>query len=195
MKHLNWLLTLLVLAGGCDGFRRPATQTQKQNAWLHLRTARLSAEQAAVEDTSSLLRDLTALSYEQSRAFVVDYGLPEELGPIGTAQEILAAAAPVAAQAQTDSFQAGFLEPWSMADALLDLGLALAGLLGGAWGLKAAAFFKQAREKSDALKEIVRNNELFKTLYPDAAESFKQAQCAQSPSTRRLVTELKPFTQ
>jgi hypothetical protein len=191
MKDLKWFLTLFLFAGGCAGFRGPATQTQKQNAWLHLRTAQLSAEQAAAEQSSSLLQNLTALSYEQSRAFAADYGLPEEL-PLLTAQEILAAAPSVAAQAQADSHS---LQPWSFADGLLDLGLALAGLLGGAWGLKAAAFFKQAREKSDALKEIVRNNELFKTLYPDAAPSFKQAQSAQSPSTRRLVTELKTSAQ
>lgn len=190
MAKWNAVVLVLVFAGGCGGFRRAATQAQKQNAWLHLRTAQLSAEQAAAEETSALLRNLTALSYEQSRAFAADYGLPEEM-PVLTAEEIVAAAAPLAAQAQNDSIQAAALETWSIADGLLDLGLALAGLLGGAWGLKAAAFFKQAREKSDALKEIVRNNELFKTLYPDAASSFKQAQSAQSPTTRRLVTELK----
>ncbi|HOK67823.1 MAG TPA: hypothetical protein PK054_09470 [Anaerohalosphaeraceae bacterium] len=190
MNKYSGLFILLVLLCGCEGFRRPATQAQKQNAWLHLRTAQLAAEQAVSEQTSALLQDLTALSCQQSCAFAADYGLPKEMGSVLTAQEILAAAGPAAVRAQADS-SAAELKPWSMADGLLDLGLALAGLLGGAWGLKAAAFFRQAREKSDALKEIVRNNELFKTLYPDAAPSFKQAQSAQSPSTRRLVAELK----
>lgn len=190
MNRFNVILTLLIFAGGCEGFRRPATQAQKQNAWFHLRTAQLAAEQAVSEQTSALLQDLTALSYRQSCAFAADYGLPQEMGPALTAQEILAAAGPVAVRAQADSSAAEW-KPWSMADGLLELGLALAGLLGGAWGLKAAAFFRQAREKSDALKEIVRNNELFKTFCPDAVEAFKQAQSVQSPSTRRLVTELK----
>ena len=194
MNKYSGFFILLVLMCGCEGFRRTATQAQKQNAWLHLRTTQLAAEQAVSEQTSALLQDLTALSCQQSCAFAADYGLPDEIGPTLTAEEILAAAGPAAVRAQADG-SAAELEPWSMADGLLDLGLALAGLLGGAWGLKAAAFFRQAREKSDALKEIVRNNELFKTLCPDAAPSFKQAQSAQSPSTRRLVTELKTSVQ
>lgn len=182
-------MVLLMAAAGCEGFRRPATQSQKENAWLHMRTTQLSAEQAAAEETSSVLQDLTALAYEQSRAFAADYGLPEQIPSARTAEEILAAAPSAAAQAQIDSAQR--LKPWSVVDGLLELGLAVAGLLGGAWGIKAADFFRQAREKSQALREIVRNNELFKQICPDAAETFKQAQSAQSSSTRRLISELK----
>jgi hypothetical protein len=50
---------------------------------------------------------------------------------------------------------------------------------------------RQAREKSAALKEIVAGNELFKQLYPEQAERFKEAQAKQSAATKQIVTELK----
>ncbi|MHC4541221.1 MAG: hypothetical protein ACYTEK_24660, partial [Planctomycetota bacterium] len=42
-------LMCLVLAG-CDGLRFAPSQIQKQNAWLHTRTASLTAETARVEE-------------------------------------------------------------------------------------------------------------------------------------------------
>ena len=82
-------------------------------------------------------------------------------------------------------------DAWALADSAMELGIALAGLLGGAYGLRIAAAIKTAREKSKALKEIVAGNELFKQLYPEQADRFKDAQQKQSPETKQLVTQLK----
>jgi hypothetical protein len=183
------LSAALLFVCGCGGFRFPATEAQKQNAWLHLWTTQLTAEQAAAETASETLRALAVLSAEQSQAFVADCGLPGQVPAASSAEQILASAGAIAQQARADG--ARRIDPWSAADGLLELGIGLAGLVGGVYGLKAAAFLRQAREKSQALKEIIRGNELFKQIHADSAEAFKEAQENQSPSTRRLVTELK----
>jgi len=53
---------IVLFVCGCGGFRFAATEAQKQNAWLHQRTAQLTAEQAAAETSSKTLQDLAALS-------------------------------------------------------------------------------------------------------------------------------------
>lgn len=189
MKKKPVFLAILVLVFGCEGFRYPATEAQKENAWLHLRTTQLAREQAASEAASETLQSLAELACEQSGAFVADYGVPRELPESGDAEVILSGAGVIADQARADG--ARRIDPWTAADSLLELGIGIAGLLGGAYGLKAAGFLKQAREKAQALKEIVRGNELFKQLHADSAEAFKEAQENQSPATRKLVTELK----
>ena len=80
---------------------------------------------------------------------------------------------------------------FELADGLMELGIALAGLVGGAYGIRIARYLKQAREKSRALKEIVAGNELFKQLWPEHADRFKEAQRKQTPPTRQIVTQLK----
>ncbi len=189
MKKTTMVLAILAFACGCEGFRYPASEAQKQNAWLHLRTTQLTAEQSAAEETSDTLQALASLASRQSEAFVADYGVPRELPTARDAETVLAAGGAIAAQARTDGTRR--IDPWTAADGLLELGIGLAGLLGGAAGLKAAAFLRQAREKAAALREIVQGNELFKQLHAEAAEAFKQAQKNQSPATRKLVTELK----
>lgn len=189
MKKGHVFLTILVFVCGCEGFRQPPTDAQKQNAWLHLRTTELAAERSISEETSETMRGLAALAQEQSEAFVADYGMPKEIGANCDAESILSAAGAVARQARQDS--ARRIDPWTAADGLLELGIGIAGLVGGAYGLKAAGFLKQAREQAQALKEIIRGNEIFKQLHDESAEGFKEAQKNQSPATRRLVTELK----
>ena len=68
---------------------------------------------------------------------------------------------------------------------------ALAGLLGGVYGVRTARFLQEARDRARALREIVAGNELFKQLYPEQAERFKEAQGRQSAETKKIVTELK----
>ena len=80
---------------------------------------------------------------------------------------------------------------WVLADGAMELGIALAGLVGGVYGLRIAGYLKQAREKSKALKEIVAGNELFKQLWPGQAYRFKESHRKQSPPTQRIVTQLK----
>ncbi|MFA5784487.1 MAG: hypothetical protein WC962_06380, partial [Phycisphaerae bacterium] len=82
-------------------------------------------------------------------------------------------------------------DPWDTADALLDLGIGLSAILGGVYGTKAVKFLQDAKAKSQALKEVIKNNELFKSKNPASADAFKNAQQNQSPETKILVTEMK----
>jgi hypothetical protein len=78
-----------------------------------------------------------------------------------------------------------------LADGALDLGIAIAGLVGGIYGIRIAGYLKQAREKSKAIKEIVEGNELFKQLWPEHADRFKEAQRKQSAATKQIVTAVR----
>lgn len=94
------------------------------------------------------------------------------------------------AQAQADAAQRP--DPWDVADNMLELGIGISALLGGVYGAKGVRYLKQAREKSQALQEIIQGNELFMDNTDATAKSnFKQFQKKQSPATKRLVTELK----
>ena len=78
-----------------------------------------------------------------------------------------------------------------LTDGAMELGIGVAGLLGGVYGLRIATFLKQTKDKSRALKEIIEGNELFKQLCPTVVSDFKQVHANQSPATRTLVTEMK----
>jgi len=77
------------LLAGCGGLRFAPNETQKQNAWLHNRTAIVAAETARAEDASETLQALTQLNEVQSRAFSSYYGLPKEFPQAETAADIL----------------------------------------------------------------------------------------------------------
>ncbi len=64
-------------------------------------------------------------------------------------------------------------------------------LLFMAGAVRFAKFLHEAKAKSNALKEIVLGNEIFKKTNPDSAEAFKDAQRNQSPLTKQIVTEVK----
>ena len=191
MKQLLVISLLGVLCFcGCDGLRYAATEAQKENAWLHSRVCAAAAETAVDERASEELCGLTVLANSQSEAFVVDYRLPEN--PSG-----LTATSPwqgrsfeeVLSQAKADSIRKP--DVWVLADGAMELGIAIAGLVGGVYGIRVAGYLKQAREKSRAIKEIVAGNELFKQLWPEQADRFKDAQRKQSPPTKAIVTQLK----
>jgi len=136
------------------------------------------------------LQDLTQRSAEQTEALLAYYGLPEELPPSRTTEQLLSAQN----QALTEAARRAARQrpdPWDVADYLLKFGIALAGVVGGAYGAKAAAALQAARAKSTALREIVRGNEIFKRRNPAYAQDFKQAQAGQSPTTRQLVAQMK----
>jgi hypothetical protein len=190
MKNAIILLLGCVLLSGCDGVRFAAREEQKQNAYLHWRVAELAAAQAKSEQTSPQLQGLTGLASQQGRAFVADYGMPRELPAAETAEQILnGSGAAIAATAYQQSVERP--DVWQMADGAINLGIGLAGLLGGAYGIRATQFLKQAREKSAALKEIIAGNELFKQSNPSQTTAFKDAQAGQSAETRKIVTEVK----
>jgi hypothetical protein len=187
---LMTVVALMACGAGCDSLRLAPSEQQKQNAWLHNRTAAVAAETARAEQSSQELQALTQLSELQSRAFTSYCGLPKEYPPAETTRQILGESSwQLARAAVTESAQRP--DPWQVADSVLEFGIGLAALLGGVFGTRAVRFLRDARAKSQALKEIVEGNELFKKQQPAQAKAFKAAQQNQSPETRQLVAALK----
>jgi hypothetical protein len=179
-----------VALAGCGTLRFAPSEAQKQNAWLHNRTATIAAQTAKAENVSQVLQALTQLSEKQSQALTAYYGLPKELPLAETAEEILVESnwqlAETALQDGSDR-----PDPWQVADAMLELGIGVSALLGGVYGTRAIRFLKDARDKSKALKEIIDGNETFKKQNASSAAAFKQAHSTQSPQTRQLVAQMK----
>jgi len=190
LKLAALVTCILAFTAGCDSLRFAPSQAAKQNAWLHNRTAIVAAETARAEDASQQLQALTQLSEIQSRAFGTYYGLPEEFPAAETAEDILAESNVQLAKA---AMQAGAQrpDPWQVADAAMELGIGICALLGGVYGTRAVGFLRQAKGKSQALKEIIDGNELFKKQNASAAAAFKQAHKTQSPQTRQFVAQMK----
>ena len=188
MKKTFIFLTV-ILFSGCSNIRFAPNETQKQNAWLHNKTALLAAQTAKNENASPKLQSLADLSQLQSRSFVAYYGMPNQI-PDDSEQQILSQNSIQLAQNSLNDSQ---LRPdgWIVADNLLEFSIALAGLFGGVYGARTVQFLKQAKEKSNALKEIIDGNELFKQQNQSAATAFKTAHKKQSAPTRKLVAELK----
>ncbi len=191
MKKLFFATILLGLAlTGCDSLRFAPREAQKQNAWLHNRTAAVAAEQARREAASEKLQALTGLGELQSRAFITYCGLPKEFPQADTAEEILSQANWQLAQtALTES--AARPDTWQVADSMFELAIGISALLGGVYGTRAVRFLREAKEKSKALKEVIEGNELFKKEHKPYADAFKEAHSSQSPKTRQLVAEMK----
>ena len=181
---------MCLLLAGCGSLRFAPSEAQKQNAWLHNRTTIITAETARVEDTSSKLQALTQLGEVQSRAFSSYCGLPKEFPPSETAEDILAESNfQLAGTALQESAERP--DPWQVADSMLEMGIGICALLGGVYGTRAVSFLRDARGKSDALKEIIVGNEQFKKHNQTQTAAFKQAHQNQSPQTRQLVATMK----
>jgi hypothetical protein len=190
MRKTIVTLTAVLIMGGCGQIRFGPSEAQKQNAWVHNRTAAIASQTAQAEQSSEKLQELTRLSETQSQAFVAYCGLPEELPKANTAEDVLSESnKQLAATAIAQSKQRP--DVWDIADSTLELGIAIAGLFGGAGAVRFASFLQDAKAKSNALKEVVLGNEIFKKTNPDAAEAFKDSQKNQSPLTKQIVTEVK----
>ena len=189
-KTLAILFLPCILSTGCESLRLAPGETQKQNAWLHNRTAMITSEAAKTDVASEKLQALTKLSELQSRAFVSYFGLPKQFPQAETVEDILAESNyKLAQKALTES--ADRPDAWQLADNALELAIGLCALLGGVYGTKALWFLKQARTKSNALKEIIEGNELFKKQNMESISAFKQAHENQSSPTRQIVASLK----
>jgi hypothetical protein len=181
---------MCLLLAGCDSLRFAPSETQKQNAWLHNRTAIVTAEMARAEETSQTLQALTQLGEVQSRAFSTYCGIPKEYPPSETAEEILTKSNfQLASTALQESSERP--DPWQIADSMLEMGIGICALLGGVYGTRAVGFLRQAKTKSNALHEIITGNEIFKKQNQTQATAFKQAHQNQSPQTRQLVAAIK----
>jgi hypothetical protein len=189
---LTLLLTFVFLTG-CETLRLAPTEIQKRNAYLHQRTTKLAADTAKDEYVSEELQALTDLSNLQSKSYTSYFGLPKELPQADTTQDVLVQSNyDLAATSLEQSEQRpGISDIFGQADAMFDLAIGIAAIVGGVYGTKAVRFLKEAKTKSQALKEVIQNNELFKKQNPESAGAFKQAQTNQSPETKKLVTEVK----
>lgn len=187
---LCMLLITILLGAGCDHLRFAPNEIQKQHAWLHQKTTQATAIQAKTEETSPVLQSLASRAAAQSEAITAYYGVPEELPPVATTDDILSESS-LALTAAARQANLARPDPWDLADNCLEVGIAVAGLFGGALGVRAVKTLQEARQKSAALREIVRGSELFKQNNPQAAQEFKIAQASQSPATRQLVAQLK----
>ncbi len=187
---LTALIVPCFLLCGCDSLRFAPGEAQKQNAWLHNRTATVAADTARDEAASEKLQALTKLSQLQSRAVTSHYGLPKEFPQADTAEEILRESSwQLARTALSES--ADRPDAWQVADNALDLAIGICALLGGVYGTRAVRFLQQARAKSKALQEIIAGNELFKKQNQAQASEFKEAHKAQSLQTRQIVAQIK----
>lgn len=184
------VFAIALVLGGCESLRFAPDESQKQNAWLHYHTTRLTAETAGEEACSEQLRDLADLSHEQSRAFVAYCGLPEEMPAAETPEDVLAPASRGVTESANQSARRR-PDPWTTADAFLELGIGIAGILGGVYGLRAAEFLTRARDKTAALREIIEGNEALRNLGEETRRVFKEAHQGQSARTRRIVAETK----
>jgi len=193
-KKMRKILMILVMLdfvlSGCDSLRFAPGEAQKQNAWLHSRTATIAAVTAEDEAASQKLQALTKLSQLQSRAITSYYGLPKEFPQADTAEQILSESSwQLASTALAESAERP--DAWQVADNALELGIGICALLGGVYGTRAIRFLKQARTKSKALQEIIAGNEMFKKQNQAQASAFKDAHKSQSTQTRQIVAEMK----
>ncbi len=184
------VVMLLAFATGCANMDFGHSQGQKQNAWIHYRTTALAAEKARAENSSDNLQQLTSLSNFQSNAFLADYGLPSKMQPIDTVENALSQTTWNIAQNAIDESE-NKLTPWDVADNILELSIAVAGLFGGAYGIKLVGYLKNARYKSKALQEIIYGNELLKNQNKSMATAFKTVHQNQSPQTKQVVAQVK----
>ncbi|MHC4061313.1 MAG: hypothetical protein ACYSUC_05495 [Planctomycetota bacterium] len=183
-------LGFCIFLAGCHSLRFAPGEVQKQNAWLHNRTAAVAAEQARREATSEKLQALTGLGELQSRAFISYCGLPKEFPQADTVEQILSQSSfQLAGTALSESAKRP--DAWQVADNMFELAIGISALLGGVYGTRAIRFLREAKAKSKALGEIVEGNELFKKGHKAQAKAFKEAHKDQSRETRQIVAEMK----
>ena len=187
MRNIVMIMVCVVACGGCSALRLAPDDAQMANAYLLGQSTRAAANLAAGTGADDTLRRLTELSAMQSQAVAEYYGvvLPDEPN-----MEYLLSEDAVLISAKAFKSAAG-QTPIKAIDGILEAAIGICGVLGGAFGLKVAAFLTAAKEKSFALQEIIYANEDFKNAYPQYKDVFKQALAAQSPATKKIVTEIK----
>jgi hypothetical protein len=186
------LFSLFFLLGitGCANLRFAPSEVQKQNAWLHCKTAEAVAEISRHEKCSDELCELSSLSETQSRAFLTYYGMPVECPKADNVDDILSEKSVLISQnALSDSTKRP--DAFDVADNIFEIGLGFAALLGGVYGTRVSRFFKEAKGKSHALREVVMGNETFKKEHKAYAGAFKESQRNQSTQTKKIVAEIK----
>jgi len=182
-----WLcvcFALLVSSAGCNavGVRFAPTEPQKQTAELTHDLAKIIATEGTDPGSEAAVKLV-----QGTRAGLAYAGRPATPANADQFETI-------AAQAHEDAIERP--DPWKVADSLLELGIGVAGVAGGAYGLKFAKYLQLARAKAKALEEVVKGNELLKKSMTTNGEKelFKKVHGQQSAETRALVTAVKTGT-
>uniref|UniRef100_A0A6M3KQQ4 Uncharacterized protein n=1 Tax=viral metagenome TaxID=1070528 RepID=A0A6M3KQQ4_9ZZZZ len=176
------LLLLVLFCGGCAdnsfGLRFQASEAQKESAELTYLLAKKVNEQGS--DPQS---DVSRKIVNGTETSLIYVGRPKQM--------------PDVAEFDTINEQAGLdaaerPDVGGILDAVLELGLGITAVLGGAGGVKLAQSLRNMHAKAKGFTEVVKNNEVFKGLCPpEMWEMFKDAQAQQSEPTRMLVAETK----
>jgi len=175
---------LLFLTAGCEGLRFAASEGQKQIALDTYQSALFVDRLGAEPNTST-----TARLVGGAKTGMAYIGIPKE--------PVISDYDKTIAQARLDAHKRPKTEQvFDSVGEGLSLAAELAILFGvggvGFGGKKAIDWIRLAQQKSTALQEIVRNNEIFKKQASiEAFNIFKQTQTNQSPATRQLVTKIK----
>lgn len=175
---------------GCAAIKPAPDSVQKLNAYLLNKTAAQAASTAKQQQAGEQLEHLTALAAMQSQAITQYYGKPENLPDDFDIENLDYIQKAQLAELAFESASAGDRYRDAAFD-LLDISIAVCGLFGGAFGIKAAGFLSKAKSKARALEEIIKGNESFKTENPEYCKIFKNCHKSQSAETKEIVTQLK----
>ncbi len=182
-------ITVCLLVAGCSSIRKAPDSSEKMNAYLLSKTTQAAAETA--EDTQAVpkLQSLTGLAARQSKAVLEYYGKPRDI-PKTTVDKLLSDETKGISQlAYKNASKAD--NPHNILNDFLEIAIGVSGVIGGAFGLKATAFLSSAKQKAQALQEIINGNENFKKTYPEYSSLFKKSQKDQSATTKKIVTQVK----
>ena len=168
------LLTVLIAIGGCEEpLRFAPSQAQKQAALLTADIAK-AVEQKGTEPASPASKKLV----QGTRAMAIYMGTPKMPADPDEFDTVVS-------QAEQEAFERP--DPWKVADHLLELGIGVAAIVGGGTGTVVVNKLKKLRQKSKALEEVVKGNELLKKN----GTTFKEAHSKQSPGTKAIVAEIR----
>lgn len=186
-------LALVFLCGlcGCNSLRFAPTEAQQQIAFDTYQTAQAVNTAGAAASSPATQKLVTGTA-----AALAYTGMPAS----PTISDYDATAGQAASDAAARPTAVNVIEAADEGLSLiaeLAIALGLGGL--GYGGKKLSDWIALAKQRSTALKEVVKNNELFKDLAAgknntEAVALFKQAQATQSPETRVLVAETKVGT-
>ena len=180
IRILGFLLLVLFTCGGCSevGLRFAPSQAIKANAELTNQLARKINNEGTDAGSPASLQIV-----DGTTASLAYTGRPNEAPNPDSFSTI-----------NDQALQDGTERPdvAGTMDSMLELGLGLATLLGGAGGVKLAQNLKTMHAKAKGFTEVVTQNDIFKRVTtPEEWEKFKHVFAAQTPTTRKLVAEVK----
>lgn len=179
------MIVIATFAGGCDTLRFAPSESQKQIAYDTFNAAQ------AVNATGATAGSAATKKLVNGTAATLTYtGVPDNPTIADYDTTLQTAQADSAKRPTIDDVANTF-------DGVMELGIGLAGVLGGTLGTKAIKALMLARQKAAALKEVVQGNEQFKTWLEttgntEAVEAFRTAQTkVQEIPTEQVVFQIR----